>query len=335
MTEKKILIFFDSKNQYDIDHFEFLLKNIDLNKYKIDLIIEENIKLKTSKKINIIKFKQPTNILKKYYLKFKLKTKTKYDCAIIYTMESLFGNYIIRKICKKRIIIADLKDKNFETVEEYRKYFIDRNIYDFNHIIFKNYQEQEKFIKLYPSLSKKTDVINDLINYEKIERLSKVEIPEKIKRTNINILMIEELNEEKNKILEKLKLIKDLKKDIPNIKLFIIGEGIDKYAYETYIEDNELTDTILLLENKSNICPYILKSKYILLNFKNISKYLYFCIVLKKQIISEQLYYDDLIKIENNYNNFINIIKNKIIKQNTFTKNNVNKEKIIKFEQKI
>ena len=155
MTEKKILIFFDSKNQYDIDHFEFLLKNIDLNKYKIDLIIEENIKIKTSKKINIIKFKQPTNILKKYYLKFKLKTKTKYDCAIIYTMESLFGNYIIRKICKKRIIIADLKDKNFETVEEYRKYFIDRNIYDFNHIIFKNYQEQEKFIKLYPSLSKK------------------------------------------------------------------------------------------------------------------------------------------------------------------------------------
>lgn len=308
MIEKRILIFFDSKSQFDIDNFEFLLKNIDLNKYKIDLIIEENIKIKTSKKINILKFKQPTNIFQKYYLRFKLKPKTKYDCAIIYSMESLFGNYIIRKLCKKRILIADLKDKVFENVEKYRKYFIDRNIYDFEHIIFKNYQEQEKFIKYYPSLSKKTDVINDLINYEKIEKLSKVEIPEKIKRNNTNLLMIEELNEEKNKILEKLELIKELKKDIPNIKLYIIGEGVDRYAYETYIEDNELTDTIFLLGNKNNIYPYIKKSNYILFFNKQNLLLIMESLMLKTQVISTIKFTDDIISLDY----LFNIAKNKI-----------------------
>lgn len=344
MTKKKILIFFDSKNQYDIDNFEFLLKNLDLNKYKIDLIIEDNIKIKTSKKINIIKFKQPTNIFQKYYLRFKLKTKTKYDCAIIYTMESLFDNYIIRKLCKKRIIIADLKDKNFETVEGYRKYFIDRNIYDFEHIIFRNNQEQETFLKLYPSLSKKTSVINDLINYVEIEKLSKEPIPEKIKKTDTNILLIEELNEEKNSILEKLKLIKNLKVDIPNIKLYIIGDGVDKLAYESYIEDNHLEDSIILLGHKKNIYPYIKKCKYmLLLNKKNLNRYLNETLVLKtiilfqSEFIEEPINNKDIFILYSNKNQkkeLLNIIKSNLnMKKTNFEKTNFQKiknlEKII------
>jgi len=306
MTDKKILIFFDSKSQLDIDNFEFLIKNLDLNKYKIDLMIEESIKIKVSKKINIIRFKSPTNFFQNYIIKLKLKQKNKYDSSIIYTTESLLGNYWVRKASKNTTIIVDLKDKIFDNIDNYRKYFIDRNIYEFNHIIFKNYQDQEKFIKFYPSLSKKTSVINDLINYVEIEKLSKETIPEKIKKTDINLLLIEELNEEKNKILDKLKLIKDLKADIPNIKLYIIGDGIDKLAYESYIEDNHLEDNIILLGHKKNIYPYIKKCKYmLLLNKKILNRYLNETLVLKTTILFQSEFIEEAINDKNKFNLYI------------------------------
>lgn len=344
MTKKKILIFFDSTNQYDINNFKFLLENLDLNKYQIDLIIEENIEIKISKKINIIRFKSPKNKLQSFFLTKKIKLKNKYDSSILYTINSLYGNYCVRKFSKNRVLIADLKDTNLKNNDAYRKYFINRNIYDFEHIIFRNNQEQETFLKLYPSLSKKTSVINNLINYVEIEKLSKEPTPEKIKRTDTNLLIIEELNEEKNQILEKLELIKELKVDIPNIKLYIIGDGVDKLAYESYIEDNHLEDSIILLGHKKNINPYIKKCKYmLLLNKKNLNRYLNETLVLKTIIIFQSEFIEEpindkdifiLYSNKNQKKELLNIFNSNLnMKKTNFEKTNFQKikdlEKII------
>jgi len=342
MTKNNILLFYSELEKTNIIYF---LNNIDYKQYDVDLILEENIKIKKEipKKVNIIKYNN--NRLKKilFKIQFKFKYKNKYDTSIVYSSDNLFSNSLIRLASKNRIIFIN---NNKLTEFNYREYFIKRHIYDFNKIIIKTHQEEKQFLKYYPTLSKKTHVINSFINYEEIEKLSKETINEKIRKTDKTILLITELNEEKNKLLNIMNIIKEIKNEIKNIKLYIIGDGIDKYAYESFIEDNKLEDTIHLLGNKENTYPYIEKCKYILLKSKEeLDKYLIPCLVLKTQIITTCRYSDDTINIGDNYgfiisNNlnkqkedFINVINNK--NKCHFDYKNLNKEKMIILEKSI
>lgn len=343
MTKKKLLIFYEEKEKNNIIYF---LNNIDYKLYDIDLIIENNININKNipKKVDIIKYNKSK--LKKliFTIKFVIKNKNKYDLSIIFSSDNLFANNLGRKVSKNNTIFIKL-----DNVHEYnfRDYFIKRYIYEFNKIIFKTYQDKELFLKHYPTLSKKTVVINDFINSKEIEALSKESINEKIKITDKTILMITELNEEKNKILNMLNLIKELKEDIKNIKLYIIGDGIDKYAYESFIEDNDLQNTIYLLGKKENVYPYIEKCKFIILNSKEeLDKYLYSNIILRTQPISKCRYTDDIINIGKNCGYLISIKKkineemieiltnkNKKTKEK-FNFENINKERIDKIAKK-
>lgn len=308
MTKNKILLFYSELEKTNIIYF---LNNIDYKQYDVDLILEENINKKKEipKKVNIIKYNN--NRLKKilFKIQFKFKYKNKYDTSIVYSSDNLFSNSLIRLASKNRIIFIN---NNKLTEFNYREYFIKRHIYDFNKIIFKTHQEEKQFLKYYPTLSKKTHVINSFINYEEIEKLSKETINEKIRKTDKTLLLITELNEEKNKLLNIMNIIKEIKNEIKNIKLYIIGDGIDKYAYESFIEDNKLEDTIHLLGNKENTYPYIEKCKYILLKSKEeLDKYLIPCQVLKTQVITDCRYSDDNITLGEDFGYLISKNKNK------------------------
>lgn len=304
MTKKNILIFFDSKEKELKENLILYLKQIDYKTKNIDLIIikDDEFQKQIPKKINVQEITISKNkIIKKIQsiiikIKYIFKNKKKYNKSILFSINSNIGNYIVRKSSNNSQVFIYEKIKLLDL--EYREYFIKKNIYEFQNIVFKTYEEEYVFLKYFPTLSKKTSVINLLINNEEIEKLSKEKITEKIKKTYINILLIEELNEEKNKTLEKIKLIQSLINDFPKLNLYIIGEGIDKYAYETYIEDNKLEKNIFLIGKKKNVYPYIEKCKYIFLFTKEqIEKYLYASLTLNTQVISKCSYTDNKIKL--------------------------------------
>lgn len=73
-----------------------------------------------------------------------------------------------------------------------------------------------------------------------------------IAKEDIVFSYIAELNKNKNQILL-LNVIKDLKKDYPNIKLLLISEGPLKTTYKEFITGNKLDDNVKLLGRREDI----------------------------------------------------------------------------------
>ena len=73
-----------------------------------------------------------------------------------------------------------------------------------------------------------------------------------IKKEDIVFSYIAELNANKNQILL-IKIIQELKKEQPNIKLLLIGNGKFKKQYQQYIKDEKLENEVQLLGRRRDI----------------------------------------------------------------------------------
>ncbi len=107
--------------------------------------------------------------------------------------------------------------------------------------------------------AKKVEHINGVgINSERLEKTlgeeekNRVREKLKIKKEDIVFSYVAELNKNKNQILL-IKTIQELKKELPNIKLLLIGDGPLKEEYQQYIENNNLENEIKLLGKRKDI----------------------------------------------------------------------------------
>ena len=107
--------------------------------------------------------------------------------------------------------------------------------------------------------AKKIEHINGIgMNHErlknKLTQEEKEEFKEKIdiEKNDIVFSYIAELNSNKNQILL-IKIIQELKKEKPNIKLLLIGDGKLKEGYKQYIKNNDLENEIKLLGKRQDI----------------------------------------------------------------------------------
>ena len=362
MNKKRILIF-----SYNLDTggtekaLITLLKNINYKKYDIHLFLEENkgiFKKEVPKKVNVYEYKvykHKIKLIQKFknfcnQLKFIMKNYHKYDCAINYSTYSYAGNFAVQKASKNRIIFVHNDYTNiYEDEAEFRNFFTTRNIYDYNSIVFVSNESMNKFLKFYPTLSNKTTVINNLINYDEIKQLSNQKIDIKFPRNEIRLLFVGRLEEKSKRISIQLKLINDLKKKYPNIKLYIVGDGLDKTAYECYVQDNNLQENVIFLGEQKNPYPYIKKCDYLLITskYEGFPLVLNEAIVLKTGIISTLNFSDDIFNIGENYGFIVSkeynqmkkeiekIIDGKKLKTKNFDFEKINKERLLKLEDLI
>lgn len=99
----------------------------------------------------------------------------------------------------------------------------------------------------------KSDKLNVNITEEE-----KIQLREflKIKPNDLVLSYIAELNANKNQIVL-IKAIKDIKNDIPNIKLLLIGSGILKDFYSDYIEKEDLKENVILLGQRKDVAKLL------------------------------------------------------------------------------
>lgn len=327
-----------------------LLKNIDKSQFKIDLMLEERIGeliKEVPKNINILEYKV-YNLKNKFIqkllnflnqIKWTLKYKNKYNTSICFATYSYAANKVARISSKNKILFVHSDYTKIYNEKELKQFFDTRNLSDFNKIIFVSNESKENLIKFYPNIVDKSLVINNIIDINEIKEKSKCKIEKIYNKNNINLLFIGRLEEESKNISTQLKLIKDLSIDIPNIKLFIVGDGPNKNDYIKYVRENNLEKYIEFLGQKENPYPYIKNADYVLLtsNYEGYPVIFNESVLLKTDILSTIKISDDYTCIgenfghllSNNYNETLNELKI-ILKTKKHKKTNINLEEINK-----
>ena len=303
-----------------------LLKNIDLKRFKVTLILEKKegvflsdvpkgIKIKEYKvSNNKNKFiRKSINLLKR--IKWLLFNYKRYDSSVCYATYSGPCSFVARTSSNNKIMFVhsnyyEAFDKNKNKTKEF---FSLVKVNEYNHIVFVSNESRMDFNKIYPKLEIKTTTINNIIDNKKIIELSKEKVD--IKDNNNSVfLFIGRLDESSKRLTLLLDVAKKCKKEKLSTIFWIIGEGPDEEMYKKITEDNKL-DNVIFLGAKKNPYPYLKMCDYLMLTsrYEGFPVVYHEAIILEKPIITTIDVTDDYITIPNRFGYIVN--ENNIFEQ--------------------
>ncbi len=251
-----------------------LTNKIDYQKYEVTLILErkEGVFLNNlDKRVKVIDYNvsDSKNILKRKItnrlklITFILKNYHKYDFAANYATGRIVGSILSRYLSKNNCLFVH---GNIFEDDYHKKAFLKRiKAPRFKKIVFVSNDLKRKYLKLVPNTKQKLYVSNNMINAERIIRLStELEIKNK-KTTLIHIGRHQE--EEKNimMLLEVIKKLKDLKYDF---QVYLIGDGDNHLEYIEKAKELGIEDYVIFKGSLPNPYPYLKASDALVLTSK-------------------------------------------------------------------
>lgn len=256
-----------------------LINTLAEEEYDITLVLEkkEGIFLNDiNDKINVIEYtpyycknkfiSKVRNAIKRS--KFITKYKNKFDCSISYATYSLSSSFVARTASKNSVLwvhseylLVYENDK-----DKYIKFFKDVHVENFKKVVFVSNSARANFEKIMgDNIKNKRITINNLINYkeilrkadEKISDVEKVEVP--------TFLFVGRHTEDDKKISRLINAAQMLKKENPNFRVLIIGQGKDTDRYKRDVHNNKLEENVIFLGKKKNPYPYFMISDCLVL----------------------------------------------------------------------
>lgn len=322
LKKKKILFYNGSLRMGGIERVLIeVLQNLDLNKYEIDLVIEDGIS-----NLNVFEKDIPDSI-KLCYLKsedimqktiyFREKRKKNLLYRLIYQLMMVYEKYIKKKNLKKIV-----ENKRYNTVVDFdmglSKYIdlvngdkkvawvhanigswykkksrikrLGERLKKYNQIVTICDAMKEETLKLYPFLENKLIRIYNPFNFERIKRLAEDEVDEDnenlLKESYfITIMRLTLAQKDFETLIKGFKLAKErgLKE-----KLYILGDGPDKIKISEIIKKERMEKEIFLLGNIKNPYPWIKNSKGLVHSskYEGLPTVLIEALILNKKIIS-------------------------------------------------
>ncbi len=289
-AEKALLSLIDFLKNYDVEIDLYVLeKGILLNDYenltKVNMI---PIKLPKSQKI----YRINKNLLCKSLLhKYQKLIDKEYDIAIAYYGINNYSDmYAAACKAKKKFIWVHnnfenlYKLSNHKFLVKLRNMIIKKKFKYFDYIVPVSITAKEGFLNVFNDYEKKMIVINNIIDLKKLS--DNEENVEKL-GGNKKLLYVGRLT--KTKAVDVL--IKEfilVLKDVPDVKLYIIGDGEEKNNLEMLVKNNNLEEYVIFLGSKNNPYPYMKQADAIVTASKSeaYSVTLIESLALKKYFIS-------------------------------------------------
>ncbi len=302
-----------------------LVNKIDKDKYRVTIILEEKegeLLEKLDKSIVVKEFKVSNNrnkIFRKVinllrrctYSIFKYHT---YDFSCCYATYSYSGNKIARiASLNNSIYIHSDYSYIYPDLEDFRRFFDTRDIYDFKTIFFVSNEACRKFTKIYPGLKDRCLVFNNFIDVEKIESLSKEKISLTKPRGKTLFVFVGRLDDVSKKLGRAFKLVESL----DNVVLWVVGDGPSKDDYVKEVKKLKIEDRVVFVGSKINPYPYMKRADYLILtsNYEGFPVVYLEGLALKKKLITTIKVSDDMIKIGKNYGEVIPFNEKKMIEK--------------------
>lgn len=319
MNKKEVLFYNGSLRMGGIERvLTEVLQNIDREKMKIDLVIEDGIR-----SLNVFEKDIPKDI-KIYYLKpeeiikktdFYRQRRKNIFYKIIYNLIMNYESYLKRKNLKRIV-----KNKKYDVVIDFdmglSKYIdlieSNKKIAWIHSSIENWYQKKSRIkrlgerlkkydvvvticdemkkntIKLYPFLQEKILRIYNPFNFERILKNAEgyyLDTEVMKKDFAVSVMRLTENSKDFDTLIKAWQILE--KKNI-NLKLYILGEGIDKENIENKIKLANQEENIILLGNVKNPYPWIKNSKMLIHSskFEGLPTVLIEALILNKIVIS-------------------------------------------------
>ena len=302
-----------------------LVNKIDKDKYRVTIILEEKegeLLEKLDKSIVVKEFKvsnnrnkifrKAVNLLRRcIYSIFNYHT---YDFSCCYATYSYSGNKIVRMASlNNSIYIHSDYSYIYPDLEDFRRFFDTRAIYDFKTIFFVSNESRHKFTKIYPGLKDKCLVFNNFIDVLEIESLSNEKISLTKPRGKNLFVFVGRLDDVSKKLGRAFKLVSSLDK----VMLWVVGDGPSKDDYIKEVKKLGIEDKVMFVGSKINPYPYIKKADYLILtsNYEGFPVVYLEGLALKKKLITTIKVSDDVIKIGKNYGEVIPTNEKKMLEQ--------------------
>lgn len=301
---KKILFAAYDMNLGGIETSLFTLLNYLANKeYDITLVLEKKQGIFLSEldsRVHVIEYtpcdyknvviRKFINLVKK--IKFALKYKNKFDFSASYATYSRPGSFVARCASKNSALWghADYLALYYGDVDKVKEFFGQLNYDKFKHIIFVSKEASKTFTEIYPEMKDRTIYCNNLVNYDRIEKMSK----EKIKRTREDVYTFLNIgrHEERQKRLTRLiEAANKLKEDNLKFKILFVGAGPNSDEYRQLVKKYKLEDCIEFIGTKKNPYPYynICDSVILTSDYEGYPVVFLEAFVLKKPIITTDI----------------------------------------------
>lgn len=326
--EKKDLLF--TSFSMDVGGIEKALLNlvnrIDLDKYNVDIVLEEkrgiflekinpNIRVRELKVSNYKDeiIRKAINVSRKLW--FKILNYMKYDFSCCYTTYSYSSNKLALMASYNTAFYVHNDYRTIYPIDEdFYGFFDSRNIRDYKKIVFVSNENKKGFIEKYKDLKDKCIVLNNFINTEEIRKQSMEPIEEKVnkKKDHILLMFVGRLDDAAKKVSRQINLVKN----IDNIDLWIVGDGPDRDKYEKEVHDLKLENRITFFGKKSNPFSYMKEADYIILtsDYEGFPVTYLEAISLRKDIITTFPTSDDEIDIHK-YGHVISKDEKEMVKQ--------------------
>lgn len=247
-----------------------------------DLPKEIKIIIYTPSSIKLNFIRKAINFIKQFI--FKLKYKNKYDFSANFATYSMPASFVARTASQNNAIWIHNNYMNFydNNIGQYRKFFKTLKIQNFKKIVFVSELDKKVFIAQFPELIKNTLVCNNLINYERIQKLSNEKIPDEdlekifgkgyknitkedkkvlnssnsLAKNKIPIFINVGRHDEKQKKISRIiEATEKLNKQGFDFKVLLIGKGTNTKDYQNLIKEKNLNN-IIMLGAKKNPYPY-------------------------------------------------------------------------------
>lgn len=270
-------------------------------------LVNDNITIKEykiSKNTNAF-FRKSYNYLKRLF--WKIFKKNYFDFSCCYATYSLPCSRLALIASKNNSLYVHSDYYNFyeKDIEKIKCFFNSINVSKFKNVIFVSNESRDNFCKIYNNVN--TKVINNLIDYKNIIKLSKKIVNFKFSTTKINILYVGRLdNSSKNfdLLLDSFRIANN-----PNLNLFFVGSGTYKNNIEKFIKKYNLNNQIKLLGETINPYPYIKNSDYLILT----SKYEGFPVIYNEALVLNKSFITTIPVTDNEIDvkDFFKIVKDK------------------------
>lgn len=270
-----------------------LLKELDK-----DIKVEEYT-LSTS--TNVV-FRKIQNFIKRFF--WTLNFKNKYDFSCNYATYSIIGSRLAQVASKNSTYYVhsdyySVYNKNSELIDGF---FRPHKIDDFENIVFVSNEAKNNLLSIYGGLEKKFNVINNLIEVDKIKKLASFEVEEKIfSEDKINLLFVGRLDNGSKNLDLLIESFKEASLKKNSLQLIIVGDGPYKDKVRSKIEEYHLDERVTLVGEKSNPYPYMLRCDAIVLtsNYEGFPVTYTEALVLSKKVITTVPVSDGVIDVRN------------------------------------